>query len=116
VVNILSPRVLTRRRVALAFLVALAADGLQIGLGPLGWVLADQIIDAAAMIGLTLLLGFHPLFLPTFLVELIPVADMLPTWTGCVSAVVLLRRGSNPPPVPTTPPGSRAPAQSVIDV
>jgi hypothetical protein len=52
------------------------------------------------------ILGFHILLLPTFVVELIPVADMLPTWTGCVIAVIALRkRGQNiPPPSPPPPP------------
>ena len=80
---------------------AIAADVAQFLLGPLGWVFIDQAIDVAAMIGETLLLGFHPLLLPTFVVELIPVADMLPTWTGCVAVVLFLRsKGSDPPPAP----------------
>ena len=37
-------------------------------------------------------LGFHMLLLPTFVIELVPVADMLPTWTGCTAAVVMLRK------------------------
>ena len=40
----------------------------------------------------SLILGFHPLFLPTFVLEFIPVADMLPTWTGCVVVAASLRR------------------------
>ena len=38
------------------------------------------------------LLGFHPLLLPTFIVEFLPVTDLLPTWTGCVAVVVALRK------------------------
>ncbi|HEY2953105.1 MAG TPA: hypothetical protein VGK40_11005 [Verrucomicrobiae bacterium] len=83
---------LTRLRIGLAFLVALIADGLQLLLGPLGWALFDEIIDLLAMILVTVLLGFHILFLPTFVAEIIPVIDMLPTWTGCVALVVTLRR------------------------
>ena len=83
-------RKLTGLRIALAFLVGLTADGLQILLAPVP--LAVQIIDLLAMILTTILLGFHPLFLPTFVVELIPVIDLLPTWTGCVALVVTLRR------------------------
>jgi hypothetical protein len=55
------------------------------------------------------LLGFHPLLLPTFVVEFLPVADMLPTWTGCVALVVALRKRQQPS-VPSTSQGT------VIDV
>ena len=37
-------------------------------------------------------LGFHWLLLPTFVVELFPAVDMLPTWTACVIAVIALRK------------------------
>jgi hypothetical protein len=103
--------VLTRRRILLAFIVAAVADALQLALGPLGWFLFDEIIDVIAMISIILLLGFHPLLLPTFVVELIPLVDMFPTWTGCVLAVVALKRKQEPP---RPPPAS--PASDVIDV
>lgn len=95
----LPPR-LTRTRIILALLVALAADGLQLLLGPLGWVLVDQAIDLVAAALTMWILGFHLLLLPTFVVELIPVADMLPTWTGCVVAVIALRKREQRPPAP----------------
>jgi hypothetical protein len=84
--------VLTCQRVWLAFVVAVVADGLQLLLGPLGWLMLDEVIDLLAM-GLSCwLLGFHPLLLPTFMLEILPVVDMLPTWTGCVAVVVALRK------------------------
>ena len=95
--------VLTRRRVWLAFVVAVVADGLPLLLGPLGWLVLDEAVDLLAM-GLSCwLLGFHPLLLPTFVLEIIPVVDMLPTWTGCVAVVVALRKrqqgtAGEPPP------------------
>ena len=100
-------RRLTGLRIALAFVVAITADGLQILLTPVP--LADQIIDLLAMILTTILLGFHVLFLPTFVAELIPVIDMLPTWTGCVALVVTLRRKQQaahtaPPQIELKPP------------
>ncbi len=92
---------LTRWRIILALLVAATADGLQLVLGPLGWVVVDQAIDLVAMVLTAWILGFHLLLLPTFVVELVPVTDMLPTWTGCVVAVIALRkRGQRPPPPP----------------
>ena len=84
--------VLTRNRVRLAYAVAITADALQILLGPLGWTFADEIIDVAAMFLTWRAIGFHPLLLPTFALEFIPVVDMLPTWTACVALVVSLRK------------------------
>lgn len=88
----------------LALTVALLADGLQLLLGPLGWTFADEVIDVVVMGLTTWILGFHLLLLPTFVVELVPVADMLPTWTGCVIAVIALRkREPDAPPPPEKP-------------
>jgi hypothetical protein len=89
---------LTRTRVRSAYAVAVAADALQLALGPLGWMFADEVIDCVAAAATWRLLGFHPLLLPTFVVELLPVADLLPTWTGCVALVVALRKREQPPP------------------
>jgi hypothetical protein len=88
---------LTRGRIVGAFAVAVVADGVQFALGPLGWSMADEVLDVAAMVVITWLLGFHPLLLPTFLIEMFPVADALPTWTGCVALVVGLRRREQRP-------------------
>ena len=114
------PAELSRRRLWTAYGVAIAADGLQLLLGPLGWAFFDEAIDAATMIALSFLVGFHPLFLPTFVVEFVPVVDMLPTWTGCLALVSSLRkrqmtapgpRPPGPPPQPSTKAGNE-----VIDV
>ena len=87
-----STPLLTRRRIGLAYAVAILADVIQFGLGPLGWAFIDEIVDVIAMVLTCALLGFHMLLLPTFVVKLVPVIDMLPTWTGCVAVVVLLRK------------------------
>ncbi len=79
---------------------AIAADALQLLLGPFGWVFFDQIIDVIAMFLTWRTIGFHPLLLPTFLVEFIPLVDMLPTWTACVALVVSLRKKSQEPKPP----------------
>jgi hypothetical protein len=95
------PPQLTPGRVRLAYGVAVTTDVLQFLLGPIGWVGTDEILDVAASALVWRLLGFHPLLLPTFLIEFLPVTDMLPTWTGCVALVVALRRrqqlGPQPP-------------------
>ena len=89
---------LTPSRIRAAYAVAIATDVLQFVLGPLGWTFADEIFDVVALIATTRLLGFHPLLLPTFVLELVPIVDMLPTWTGCVALVVAMRRKQRPPP------------------
>jgi hypothetical protein len=89
--------VLTRSRIKAAYAVAIATDLLQFGLGPFGWIFADEILDVIALIVTTRLLGFHPLLLPTFILELVPIIDVLPTWTGCVALVVAMRKKPSPP-------------------
>ena len=105
--NLFRVPVLTRRRIWLVFVVAIAADGFQMLLGPLGWTFLDQALDVIAMILTMALIGFHPLLLPTFALELLPVVDMLPTWTGCVALVLALRRkkaaANAAPPVANAP-------------
>ena len=53
---------------------------------------ADELIDVAAMVLTCRVIGFHPLLLPTFALEFLPIVDWLPTWTGCVAIVVALRK------------------------
>ena len=104
---------LNRRRIWLAFGTAIAADIIQVSLGPLGFSFADELLDVAVMIALVRLIGFHPLLLPTFLIELVPVVDLAPTWTACVAVVIALRlkehRAANPPAATEQP-------SDVIDV
>jgi hypothetical protein len=97
--------------VRLAYTIAVTTDVLQFLLGPLGWSGADEVLDVAAMILTWKVIGFHPLLLPTFVVEFLPIADMLPTWTGCVTLIVALRRRIQKPPQGPCP-GS---ADEVID-
>ena len=104
-----APPLLTPGRVRLAYAIAVATDALQFVLGPFGWAGADEILDVAATAAVWRVLGFHPLLLPTFLVELLPITDMLPTWTGCVALVIGQRRRQQLGP---PPPGGG----SVIDV
>ncbi len=103
--------VLTRTRIVLAIGIAFVADALQVLLGPLGWTLVDEVIDVGTMVAMSFLLGFHPLFLPTFVLEFLPIVDMLPTWIACVVLVIFLR--SKQPPA--APPRLPSPTK-VIDV
>jgi hypothetical protein len=93
---------LTRERVVFACTVAVVTDVVQLLLGPMGWAFTDQALDIVAMVLTVRALGFHPLLLPTFVLEFLPVTDMLPTWTGCVAILVALRKHQQPsiPPLP----------------
>jgi hypothetical protein len=94
----------------LAWMVALAVDGLQIALLPFfaagGVSPADTVLDVVAAAVLIRLLGFHWAFLPSLLVELMPGFDLFPTWTAAVFFVT--RQQIHPeepeilPPAPET--------------
>jgi hypothetical protein len=86
------PSCLTRADVRLAYVVAVTVDVAQFLLGPFGWAGLDEILDAVAMVVISRLIGFHPLLLPTFVLEFVPFTDMLPMWTGSVALVVRARR------------------------
>src|SRR5258708_17425807 len=94
------PLVLTRARIRSAYAVAISTDVLQFALGPFGWAGTDEVLDVVAMILTTRMIGFHPLLLPTFALELVPIVDMLPTWTACVALVVAMKKKQAPPPSP----------------
>jgi hypothetical protein len=99
-----SPR-LTGRRAYLALAVAVIADLLQIVAMPVAWTFAQSAIDVVAMLVVLPLIGFHVLLLPTFVIEIVPGAAALPTWTACVLAVIALKKrsqavASSPPPPP----------------
>ena len=87
----------------LALAVAVIADALQILLLPFAWTFVESAVDVVAMILTTWILGFHLLLLPTFVVELVPVVDLIPTWTACVAAVIALRKRNQASPHAITP-------------
>ena len=88
----MGPRALSRGRIAAAITIAVAADIVSFVIGPFGITFADEIIDLAVMGLETWLLGFHWMLLPTFVLEVVPLVDALPTWTACVLAVVAIRK------------------------
>ncbi|HEY6225840.1 MAG TPA: hypothetical protein VI282_01840, partial [Verrucomicrobiae bacterium] len=92
----------SRRRVWLARSIAVAADGLQFILFPMfaeGFAspleIATDVIVAALM---TLLVGWHIAFIPSFLLESLPFMDLAPTWTIAV-LVATRTRGQPQPPI-----------------
>jgi hypothetical protein len=72
----------------MAWAVAIAADALQIAAFPLfvegGISPADSLLDLIVAFVLIRLLGWHWAFLPTLAAELVPGADLFPTWTAAV--------------------------------
>jgi hypothetical protein len=100
---------LTKTRIILALAIATLTDGLQFLLGPLGCLLIDDVIDVITMVLTSLVLGFHWLLLPTFVLKLVPLADDLPTWTACVAAVIVLRKHEQRTATP--PPGEKPPIE-----
>jgi hypothetical protein len=75
-----------RRRVA--FLLAMGVDLVQwIALPLFMWGAAspaNDALDVAIALVMTRLIGFHWAFLPTFVAELMPIVDLVPTWTLAV--------------------------------
>ena len=91
----------------LAWLIAIAADALQIvalpffaegGLSPF-----DAALDVIVAAALLRLLGWHWALLPTFAAELIPGLDLFPTWTAAVFYVTRQQVRSHEPEI--IPPG-----------
>lgn len=101
---------LTKTRLRAALVIALLADALQLVMVTPPF---PEMIDLGAMVLTIWLLGFHWLLLPTFAVEFVPFVDMLPTWTGCVTAVIALRKreAAAPPPTVNAPPPLSPPPQ-----
>ena len=90
--RLLDAPALTRQRIWIAYTVAISTDLLQLALGPFGWVAVDEVLDVVAMAVISWAIGFHVVLLPTFAIELLPISDFLPTWTGAVAFLVAFRR------------------------
>jgi hypothetical protein len=75
-------------RVRLAWIIAVAADAVQIGAAPFvaeGFMSPiNDALDVAVAAALIFLIGWHLAFVPSFFVKMLPVADLAPTWTLAV--------------------------------
>jgi hypothetical protein len=91
------------QRVLAARILAVVADAVQLGLMPLfaegAASPANDILDGVTAIALIALLGWHWAFVPTIVAEMVPFADLFPTWTG---AVLFVTRQSGSMPITTT--------------
>lgn len=83
-------------RIRTARLIAMAADALQIAVFPIFASGAaspfNDVLDVAVAGAMTWLIGWHWSFLPSFVAELVPGLDLIPTWTA---AVFFATRGSS---------------------
>jgi hypothetical protein len=103
--------VLTRKRIILAFAIAVVADAIQFpiiaveatGIFSIPGELADFLVDSVVMVATTFLVGFHRILLPTLFVEVIPGLDLFPTWTACVTYVIWLRKKEHVQPQSVSP-------------
>ena len=86
----------------LAWLVAMAADAIQIAGFPIfvegGLSPIDSLLDLVVGVILIRLLGWHWAFLPTLAAELVPGMDLFPTWT--VAVFFVTRGGAGIPSGP----------------
>jgi hypothetical protein len=98
---------MTPARVKAARWIAVAADFLQIVVFPAfapgaasPW---DDALDAFVAVAMVSLVGWHWAFLPTFLAELVPGLDLVPTWTA--AAFFVTRGQAKPAPPQAKTPG-----------
>jgi hypothetical protein len=87
---------LTKPEHRAAWMIAVIADALQIAAFPLfaeGAISpADSLLDLIVAFMMIRLLGWHWAFFPTLAAELIPGADLFPTWTAAVWFVTRQQR------------------------
>jgi len=81
-------REISTRRIWLARGIAMMADAVQIAFSAFfleGFASpVNAGLDVAVALTLTLLIGWHIAFIPTFIIEALPFADLAPTWTVAV--------------------------------
>jgi hypothetical protein len=95
----------TAGRVRAARILGMTADFVQIGLLPLfspGWLSPlNDALDVVVGGAMVALVGWHWAFVPAFFVELIPVFDLVPSWTA---AVLIATRNAPEAPLPLSIP------------
>ena len=103
------PISLTPKRVRAARVLGVVADAVQLGLLPMfvgGWVSPlNDALDVVVAIAMVALVGWHWAFLPAFFSELIPIWDLVPSWT----AAVLIATRNGPVEVTSQAPPDEAP-------
>lgn len=97
-------RPVSPKQLRAAWIIAIAVDLIQMGLFfPTGststWIL-DKPFDVLAMIVLWRLLGWHWVLMPSFVFELLPFAELAPTWTASVWFMTRRLKAQNIPELP----------------
>ena len=89
--RVLGAPAVSKKRKAVAFTIALAADAVQLVLWPAfaGGAVSpfDDALDAVVGLLLLLTLGFSGRLALAFALELVPGADLFPTWTAVVASI-----------------------------
>jgi hypothetical protein len=88
--------ILTPRRVLIARGIAVVVDLVQWALLPVSLTPWNGAIDAATGLVMVALVGWHWAFLPTFVAELVPFVDLVPTWTLAVTFATRGRVAADP--------------------
>jgi hypothetical protein len=99
----------TERRVWIARGLAVLVDLGQLALLPAELTPLNNALDLATALAMYFLVGWHWAFLPTFVVEMVPFVDLVPTWTLAVAIATRGRVGPAPPVVTVEPPAAPPP-------
>lgn len=77
-----------------AWMVAIAADLLQFGLLPVFGATGGFMIGLDLLVAWLIIrwMGWHVAFLPAFVTELVPIANVIPSWTLAMLVVTRLRK------------------------
>ena len=90
-----NPRPISLRRIWIARAIAIVADALEITVFPAfveGFFSpASDVLDVVVCVALTLLVGWHIAYLPSFIIKAAPFADLAPTWT--IAVFIATRKG-----------------------
>lgn len=93
-------RVVTPRERRSALAIAVVADAIQLAVMPLfgaGWIApVSDALDVVVAFLLIRRLGWHMAFLPSFVVEILPIVDLFPTWTAAAWFVGRQRVSTTP--------------------
>jgi hypothetical protein len=102
---------MTPRRVLIARVIAVAVDLSQFALLPAELTPLNNGIDVVTALTMLGLVGWNWAFLPTFLAELVPFVDLVPSWT---LAVMFATRGPKAPDSPGAPPPPALPPSGQV--
>ena len=92
------------RRILIARVIAVAVDLAQFALLPAELTPLNNVVDVLTGLAMLVLVGWHWAFLPTFLAELVPFVDLVPSWTLAVMFATRGQKAPEPPGAPPPPP------------